>query len=169
MVILVANKCDMATADIKETIRRVETRVNAMLKDWKERRGQTHLTVVNLFSGSFPVSCENYTGITALIDRVNQQGATRIDVPPAWDLALHVIDALRRKRSSMNAARRYLGLYVDNVAEGTEQLGSFISRGELSELWENIVKDVRDDVLGTKNEVAVNNWSSALEGALWIR
>lgn len=168
-VILVANKCDKATDDVEETIRKVEKRVNLMLNDWKNRRGQKHPKEVNLLSDSFPVSCDNYTGITALINRINQHGATEIMVPPAWDLALHVVDALRHRRSPINAARRYMGSPVDDAAEGEMQSGSFIPRDDLSDLWSRIEGEVTDGVREAKDGGAFNNWDSALEGALWIR
>lgn len=171
-VMLVANKCDEAIDDIEKTTKMVEKRVSIMLQDWKDRRGNNGLKAVKevkLLSGLIPISCHDYTGIPDLIDRIKRQGATKIDVPPAWELALNVIDALRCRRSPVNTAREHLGLPITVSSIDAEQSGPFISREELSNLWQSIVKEVGDEVRETKDRVAVCSPDSALEGAIWIR
>lgn len=56
------------------------------------------------------VSCDDGSGLSALIDRIAAQGATSISVPPAWGLALKVIDALRGGEEPLRAAREHLNL-----------------------------------------------------------
>lgn len=56
------------------------------------------------------VSCLDGVGLSALIDRVASQGAISISVPPAWGLALKVIDALRGGKPPLQAAREHLKL-----------------------------------------------------------
>lgn len=56
------------------------------------------------------VSCLDGSGLAELIDRVAEQGATCISVPPAWGLALRVIDALRGGHEPLQAAREHVRL-----------------------------------------------------------
>lgn len=57
-----------------------------------------------------PVSCKDDSGLPDLIDRIAAQGATSVRVPPAWGLALKVIDALRGGEDPLQAAREHLHL-----------------------------------------------------------
>ena len=200
-VLLVANKIDMAVNDAAETASRVEKRVRIMLQEWKDRRGlgqnveyrrEGNNTQVVLLEQSSLISCDNYNGIPSLIARVLKQCASSIEVPPAWELALEFINALRCKHPPERACLEYLQLPVIGENVGTEWSDSFITKAELSKMWRGVVGKVQekmsqsskgglyrfwqdvvgritDGTSGIGNEAAVYNSDSALEGALRIR
>lgn len=107
-------------------------------------------------------------GLSALIDRVAAQAATAVRVPPAWGLALEVINALREKRDPLQAARAHLGVGVTGPAPVVDNT-SFISRKTLMELWIVIVRSLEGELESPAKKVAVSSPDRALEGALWIR
>lgn len=173
-VILVANKCDKVTRDIIGTTQRIENCVRSMLRDWKERRGfgqgvEKKQMDINLLVGSSCVSCDKYFGVDDLVKRVLQQFVSSIEVPPAWELALKVIDALRRRRSPFSDALSHLELRNTAANNAEVRSRSFISNDELSRLWHAVLENVRDRVHGTSKEAVVYKSDSALEGAIWIR
>lgn len=212
-VLLVANKCDRVVKNAAEIARMVEKRVRTMLQDWKARRGlgpifqetgQTHsssssgqsvknsCTDVNLLNGSSLISCENYAGIQELIERVLVQCVSSIEVPPAWELALEFISALRCKRPPVRAILEYLQLPVIEEDVDACWSGSFITKEELNGMWKSVVGKANDEMLRTSesglsrlwqdfvrrltggidsadNDIDISNSDSALEGALQIR
>jgi len=208
-VLLVANKCDRAVKGAAETVRMVERRVIIMLQEWKDRRGLRQNSgmdgfddrvfrhgntsaEVNVLEGSSIISCDNYDGIPTLIERILAQCVSSIEVPPAWELALEVINALRCKRSPMRAAFDYIQLPVLVQNDDACWSRSFITKEELSSIWKSVVGKAKDEMLRTNrsgmsrlwqdvvrrviegisptdNEAAVSNPDSALEGALQIR
>lgn len=209
-VLLVANKCEIVN-NAAEITQMVEKHVRILLQDWKTRRGlsqplqeigQIHSSSgqsvensckdVNLLNGSSLISCESYAGISALIKRVLAQCVSSIEVPPAWELALEFISALRCKRPPVRAALEYLQLPVIEEDVGAGWSGSFITKEELNGMWKNVVGKANDEMLRTSeigvsrlwqdfvrrltgvvdsgdNDSDVSNSDSALEGALQIR
>ncbi|CAM9979903.1 unnamed protein product [Ectocarpus sp. 12 AP-2014] len=175
-VILVANKCDGSTDDFTETARRVQQRVGELLHVWHEARGlrgrsEGRVTDVVIRSSMARVSCDDKgspeaSGLPALIALISDYAATSILVPPAWDLSLEVIHALRTGRDPMLAARWKLGLSNTPPARGDGDVHdfAFISEDELSRKWKGVVDNVRGDV----RAATISNWESALKGALWI-
>lgn len=120
---------------------------------------------------SSPQAC----GLSALIDRVAAQAATAVRVPPAWGLALEVIDALREKRDPLQAARAHVGVGATSPAPvaswgaGQSEDSSFISREALVERWNSVVRHLEGELESPAEKMAVSNPDRALEGALWIR
>ena len=172
-VILVANKCDASLADFETTTDSVEKLVKHLLKEWQSRRRLNRRnrgdgTVVSLLHGVSRTSCVDYGGIERLIERISEHGATSIQVPPAWDLALNVVDALRANGDPLRAARAHLGL--KETEEANKKLNStFTTENQLFELWEGIVRQVSEELQSAEDMAAVSNWENALNGALWIR
>lgn len=176
-MILVANKCDGSIDDFTETARRVQQRVLELLHVWHGERGlrgrsKGRVTDLTLLAGMSRVSCDDKgsaeaSGLPALIGLISRQTSTSIRVPPAWDLALEVIGALRASRDPIAAARETLGLSNTLPAGGVRDLHAFafISKDELFRIWTSAVENVRGHV----QEATISNWESALEGALWIR
>lgn len=173
-VMLVANKCDGPTEDFVETARRVEERATAMLQKWQDRRGWGGVgttTEVNLLQGSSLVSCRDDHGITNVVERIAQQGATSIQVPLAWDVAIRMIDALRDGGEPLVALWEHLQLPGTAATAGGEVVPArrLITKGQLCTLWTEVVGRVDGEVRGTSKQAAVHNPDSALQGALWIR
>ena len=109
------NKCDGPIGDFPETVRRAEERIHELLQAWHDNRGfpdqdARDPTTLNLLPGISLVSCGDGGGLSQLIDRVAGQGGTSISVPPAWGLALAVMDALRDHKAALSAARQHLKL-----------------------------------------------------------
>lgn len=143
---------------------------------WSVRRTEvTVLSEPNLVScladGSSPQAC----GLSALIDRVAAQAATAVRVPPAWGLALKVIDALREKRDPLRAARAHLGVGttspapVESEGEGQVEDTSFMSRKAFVERWNGVVRSLDGELESPAEQMVVSSPNRALEGALWIR
>lgn len=180
-VILVANKCDDSIDGFARTAARVEECARRKLKEWHtERRSDSQdnasMTGVTLLEGVSRVSCLadgslEKSGLSALIDRVAEQASTSMAVPPAWDLALKVFDALRDGRDPKRVARDHLQL--NGPATAIDEYGTvgvrFLTREELSARWNDVVESVRGDLQAIGRTVAVFNKDSAFEGALWIR
>lgn len=176
-MILVANKCDGSIVKFADTAERVHQRVRELLDVWHQARGlrgrsQGRVTDLTLLPDMSLVSChENSSleasGLSALILLISGQAATSIVVPPAWDLALGVITALRNSCDPTTAARAKLGLPDTRPTGGVGDVHdfAFISNDELSRKWERVVENIRGDA----QAAAVSNWKTALKGALWIR
>ena len=170
-VILVANKCDASLTGFAETTERVEILVKRELKNWQSRR-HSNVISARLQDGVSRSSCVHDDGIARLVNRISQQDATSIQVPPAWDLALKVLDALRAGDDPLRAARAHLGLNVTTAAIGeTIEIATkvFITKSQLLEMWEGIVRQVSEELQSEKDMTAVSNPRSALNGALCIR
>lgn len=175
-MVLVANKCDGSIDQFAETAARIQRRVGELLAVWHEARGlrgrsKGRVTDLTRLPGMSRVSCQEEvspeaSGLPALIALISRQAATSILVPPAWDLALEVIRALRTSRDPIAAARVKLGLSYPPPAGGVAVVHAlaFISRDELSRKWLSVVDNVRGDVPAA----TISNWESDLEGALWI-
>lgn len=173
-VMLVANKCDGSTDKFSKTVEQVESCVERFLKDWCKARGSDDgraVQGVTLLEETSAVSCLDFSGISKLRDRISKQGATEIKVPPAWDLALEGIEALRDGRSLLQAARSHLKCFA---SEGEERVirarkKPFVTRMDLRSLWENTVASIGGEALNARQKAAMINPRGALEGALWIR
>ncbi|CAN0137879.1 unnamed protein product, partial [Scytosiphon promiscuus] len=175
-VILVANKCDGSIDDFVETANRVEGRVRELLEIWHDARGlrgqsKGLITDVNILRGMSCVSCEakglpEASGLPALKELIAKQAANSIVVPPAWDLALEVIGALRAGCDPVPAARKKLRVSDIPQAQklGNSNAFAFISKEDLSRKWKGVVENVSPEVPAA----TVANWESALDGALWI-
>lgn len=173
-VILVANKCDGSIDEFTETADRVEESVREQLNRWHEDRGirgrsKGRVTDVTILPGMRRVTClanvpPETSGLTTLQSLIFDQAATPIQVPPAWDLALGVIRALRDSHDPITAARTKLGLPNTTPTGGGDE-HAFISTDELSRLWRGVVQNVKNEVQAS----AISNPESALQGALWIR
>ena len=175
-VVLVANKCDGPTDDFSETTLRVEKRIHELLKDWQDNRGIPGQAVpypatLNLLPHISQVSCGNGWGLSQLIDRIAGQGGTSISVPPAWSLALTVLDALRDQKAALGAARQHLNLPSSSQdrADGTPSF--YFSKQALRGLWKGVLRSLlgSGELQSTAEKVTVSNPDNALEGALWIR
>lgn len=129
------------------------------------------------------ISCQDYAGISELVRRISDFGSTSIEVPPSWDLALSVINALRNDRAPLSAASDHLGLSEmppDTGIKGT-WTHTFVTKQELSREWQNLVSWVKPKLearVRTREEAetsdrgelaALSSPENALEGALWIR
>ena len=165
-VMLVANKCDKELDSYVETTRIVEKAARKSMMDW--RHG---VKGVNLLDGVSRVSCKSYGGIDTLVERVLEQGSTSIQVPPAWELALKVVDALRDGYKPLQAARKHLKL----ADAGTTRIpvnmviDNIVTKSNLVKLWENVVGQVSPALQELGQMAAVSSWETALDGALWIR
>lgn len=175
-VLLVANKCDGPIGDFSETIRRVEERIHELLKDWQDNRGIPGEAVpdpatLNLLPHVSPVSCGNGWGLSQMVDRVAGQGGTSISVPPAWGLALAVLDALRDQKAALGAARQHLKLPSSSQDRADSTPSFYFSKEALRRLWRGVIRSLLEsgELQSTAEKVAVSNPDSALEGALWIR
>lgn len=171
-VILVANKCDGSTDKFTRIVDHVETRARVLLEEWCALRGLDHdqaVKGVNLLDRTSAISCVDFLGVEGLIDRVSEQGATMIKVPPAWDLALTVIDALRDGRDPQQAARIRLKYATSKNEEDAASVTRkrHITLEELLGLWNGIVANGAG--LKAEQEAAMINSRGALEGALWVR
>ncbi|CAN0097131.1 unnamed protein product, partial [Ascophyllum nodosum] len=167
----VANKCETSLADFEETTTKMERRVKHLLEEWQKRRKDGDVTVVRLLDGVSRTSCVNYGGIDGLVERISGEGATSILVPPAWDLALKILDALRSGGDPLRAARAHLGLNEKRAAAGeTHKIvtNTFTTKKKLLKLWEDIVRQVSEELQSPEDRTAVSNWKNALNGALWI-
>ena len=160
-----------------ETVNRVDQRTRSLLQEWQDRRGLSsrgaaNLTNVRLLEGVSRVSCLDYSGITNLVERISEQGTASIQVPPAWELTLKVIDALREHRLPLSVAREHLRLpnamTADVVRVSTEP-HTVMTKSELFTVWRGIVHHIRSEVQVRGQTAVVSNWESALDGALWIR
>ena len=165
-VMLVANKCDEELHSYAETTRIVERAARKSMMDW-----QHEVKGVNLLKGVSRVSCLSYGGIEMLVERVLEQGSTAIQVPPAWELALKVVDALRDGHEPFQAARKHLKL-ADAGTTGTPvnmMTDKIMSKSCLFTLWKKVVEQVSPELQEPGQMAAVSNWENALDGALWIR
>ena len=180
-VVLVANKCDVSLDDFKDTTEIVEGFVKRELNEWQEcrrsnRRYTKHpnskdVTTVRLLDGISRISCNNYGGIDELQDCILNQDAASIQVPPAWDLALKVVEALRTNVDPLHVAWNHLKLNHTGAtdSEASQMVSNtFTTKDELFKLWNGIVREVSGELEGAK-QAAVSNPDSALNGALWIR
>lgn len=174
-VIVVVNNYDAAINDATEISREVENRVRSMLRT-KDREGSDQGIggqAGPLTTGSCHVSffSTSNRGVMPhdLREKVLRQCVSSIELPPAWEFALQVISTLRDKRCPLHNALAYLGLTITDQDILEVMNGPFITKGELSSLWNSIVARVKDCVRGTSNEAVVFNPDSALEGALTIR
>lgn len=174
-VMLVANKCDGPVGDFSETVEAVVKRAQELLATWQDNRGfpdrtDRRPTTLNLLPQASLVSCFNGFGLSDLIDRVAGEGGTSISVPPAWDLALAVVDALRDKKAPLGVVREHLKL--NSVQGSVGSMSSlYMPKAALHQLWESTLQPLREsgELRSPAQLVAVTNTDSALEGALWIR
>lgn len=174
-VILVANQCDGPVGDFSETVETVVMRAQELLKNWQDNRGfpervNCRPTALNLLPHANLVSCYDGFGLSDLIDRVAGEGGTSISVPPAWDLALTIVDALRDKKAPLSVAREHLNLTSTQGSVGSVP-SLYMPKGALNRLWASILQNLREsgELLSAAQLAAVTNTDSALEGALWIR
>ena len=172
-VIMVANKCDRSLAAFAETTGRIEKLVNRLLNEWQSRRSSNRrkggdVTEVRLLDGVSRTSCVDYGGIDKLVERISEESATSIQVPPAWDLALKVLDALRAGDDPLRAARAHLRL-KETQETNENVINTFTTKNRLLKLWEDIVRQVSEELQIAEDMTAVSNWENALNGALWIR
>ena len=173
-VILVANKCDGPLDAFAGTTGRVEGLVKRLLNKWQSRRKPNRrnsgnvTTVVRLLDGISRTSCVDYGGIDRLIERISDHGATSIQIPPSWDLALNVVDALRAGGDPLRTARAHLGL-KETKETNEKVINTFTTKNQLLKLWEDIVRQVSEELQSAEDMAAVSNWENALNGALWIR
>ena len=166
-VILVANKCDGSLVAFEETTESVKRLVSRLLNEWQSRRSANRrnggdVTVVRLLDDVSRTSCVGYGGVDELVERISKEGATSIQVPPAWDLALEVLDALRVRRDPLHAARAHLGLNETSAEFGEtieEVTNTFTIKKKLPELWHGIVRRVSGEFQSAED----------MENALWIR
>lgn len=176
-VMLVANKCDGSIEDFRATAEMVEARVATLLQEWKDRRGgmrgppfPQRRRQVKVLPGTNLVSCRDGGGLPEMISRVAGHGATSISVSPSWGLALEFLDALRKKRSPVKAAREYLGLMASSEESLEDVSGaSLLAKESLSQIWNGVVQRVTGELELEAQKVAVSDPDGALEGALWIR
>lgn len=176
-VILVANKCDGPVKDFSETVETVTDRAGELLQDWKDSRGihgqcPSRSTTLTLLPGTSSVSCVDGSGLSDLVDRVASQGGTSFRVPPAWDLALVVLDALRDNKAPLGVAREHLQL-SPGAQNGAGNMTSnlFIPRKDLIRQWQSVLgKLERSGELRSEEQRAVfKNPDGALKGSLQIR
>lgn len=184
-VMLVANKCDKGIEEYSQLRDRVENRVRTVLEEWQSKRalGDQHgknLASVSLLRGTSLVSCQTYTGISELVQRISEFGSTSIEVPPSWNLALAVLNALRTNKSPLAVASEHLGLSSAPMDIGREGkwTQTSVTRDEISSKWQDIVRSVKLKATSERArtlsdlglELAMpSSTESALEGALWIR
>lgn len=175
-VILVANKCDGPIGNFSETAGRVEERVHELLKDWQDNRGipgqdMPDPTTLDLLPRVSLVSCVDGWGLSQLVDRVAGQGGTSISVPPAWGLALTVLDALRDQNEVLGAARQYLKLPSSSQDRVHSTPNFYFSKEALRGLWKDVLRSLLEcgELQSTAEKVAISNSDNALKGALWIR
>lgn len=187
---LVANKCDGVIEEYSEIADKVEKRARMLLDEWQSKRGLGGLdrqnnTTLSWLPGWSLISCQDYTGVRELVQRISDFGFTSIEVPPSWDLALAVINGLRNDREPLAAASGHLEL--DERPPDTDRRGkwtqTFVTKQELSREWQNVVLWVtpkleeqaqartimRSNRVHGRELAALSNPESALEGALWIR
>lgn len=176
-MLLVANKCDGPKDDFSETVHRVEERIHELLEDWQDNRGipgqvMPDAATLNLLPRTSLVSCGDGSGLSQLVDRVAGQGGTSISVPPAWGLALTVLDALRDQKSALSAARQHLKLPSSSSQDRVDSTPSFyFSKEALRALWKHVLRSLLQsgELQSTAEKVAVSNPDNALKGAIWIR
>ena len=125
------------------------------------------VTAVRLLKSVSRISCTSYGGIEELKERIFKQDAASIQVPPAWDLALEVVKALRTGGNPLRAARVHLGLNKDNKIIKLVA-NPFTTKGKLFKVWHDVVREVSGE-LGDAKKTAVSKPDNALTGALWIR
>lgn len=191
-VMLVANKCDRSINEHAKIAASVEARARELLQDWQGRRGfdgrsTGRVTDVTLLAGPSCVSClkgvrPGASGLDALIGRISPPTGTSIQgpasiqvssiqVPPVWDMARKVIDALRSGSDPLQAVRRHLQLAPSapsTIGGQGKMTDVFITNARLKSLWKAILKSVQDEVKAGQ-AASVSNSDTALEGALWIR
>ena len=174
-VMLIANQCDGSIGDFSETVETVVKRAQELLKNWQDNRGfpervNRRPTTLNLLPHASLVSCYDGFGLSDLIDRVSGEGSISISVPPAWDLALTIVDALRDKKAPLSVAREHLNLPSIHRSVGSVP-SLYMPKGALNRLWRSILQNLREsgELRSAVQLAAVTNIDSALEGALWIR
>ena len=175
-VILVANKCDGSVDAFSATVQAVSERVGELLRDWQDSRGihdqfPIRSSTLTLLPGTSLVSCADGLGILDLIDRLAGQGGTSFTVPPAWDLALAVLDALRYHKAPLGVAREHLNL-SSGPQNGTSNVSSlFISKKALIRQWQNVLGklDTSGELRSEEQQAVLKNPDSALKGSLQIR
>lgn len=184
-VMLVANKCDKGIEEYSQLADRVENSVRTVLEQWLSKRGlgdQHGKTLItsSLLRGTSLVSCQNYLGMSELVQRISEFGSTSIEVPPSWNLALAVLNALRTEKSPLAVASEHLGLSSAPLDIGKEGKWTHtsVTREEISSKWQDVVRSVklkaaRERARGLPDldiELAMpSSTENALEGALWIR
>ena len=175
-VILVANKCDSTIQNVSDTINTVTTRVSELLDLWNDSRGfashdTNHTSTLNVLAETSKISCRDNMGLAELIDTVMAQSSTSISVPPSWDLALVVIDALRDKKSPQQAAREHLSLPSGARENEVAPSDLYIPKAALARQWHGILRTLTEtgELQSAAGRAVVLNPGSALEGALWIR
>lgn len=174
-VMLVANQCDGPVGDFSEIVETVVSRAQELLATWQDTRGfpdraNRRPTTLNLLPQASLLSCYSGFGLSDLIDRVAGEGGTWISAPPAWDLALAVVDALRDKKAPLGVAREHLKLPSVQGSVGSVP-NLYMTKGGLNRLWESTLQKLREsgELRSAAQLTAVTNTDSALEGALWIR
>lgn len=175
-VILVANKCDGSVDAFSATVKAVSERVGELLQDWQDSRGihgqvPSRSTTLTLLPETSLVSCADGLGLSELIDRVAGQGGTSFSVPPAWDLALAVLDALRDNKAPLCVAREHLNLSPSSQSGADNVSNLFIPKRALIRQWQIVLRNLdKSGELRSKEQQAVlKNPDSALTGSLEIR
>ena len=170
---LVANKCDRSLAsDFTRITERVETLVKKMLKEWKDHRNEPYVTEVVLLGGVSRISCKDYVGFVELVNRVLEQAATEIQLPPTWHLALVVVNALRDRISPLEAVRRHVEqdeTGVVGLKPGHAGVNALMTKEEMFHLWKEVIHTISSEVHTAGQTARISNWENALDGALWIR
>lgn len=176
-VVLVANKCDGSIDAFSRTIQAVRTRVRELLSIWHDSRGfagdeASQLSSLHVLAETSKVSCRDGLGLADLIDVVTAQSFNSMSVPPSWDLALVVLDALRDKKAPLKAARDHLDLPSSLSPREERSSEIYIPKTLLTRQWNDLLRALveSDGFESTASgRAAVLNPDSALEGALWIR
>lgn len=144
-VMLVANKCESAFEKYSE-IAIVEKRARELLSEWQLKQGlgcrfRQSLTTLSWLAGRNLISCQDYTGISELVQRILDFGSTSIKVPSSWDLALTFVNAFRNDRSPLATASEYFGLSETSphAARRGEWTHTFITKDVLSRQWQSVV------------------------------
>lgn len=175
-VILVANKCDGSVDAFSATVQAVSERVGELLQDWQDSRGihgqvPSRSKTLSLLPRVSLVSCADGLGLSDLVDRVAGQGGTSFSVPPAWDLALAVLDALRDNKAPLGVARKHLNL-SSGSRDGADNVSNlFIPTKALTRQWQSVLGklDASGELRSEEQQAVLKNPDSALQGSLQIR
>lgn len=170
-MILVANKCDGSIDDFAESTERAQKRVSELLNVWHEARGlrgwrKGRVPDLTLLPGMSRVSCDGKgspeaSGLSALIALISHQAVVSMLVPPTWDLALKVFDALRDGLEPKQVARNYLQLDASAAVDREGITGAtFLTKNELFGRWIDVVESVRGELQATGRAAAVCNANS---------
>lgn len=172
-----ANKCDGSIDEYSHNIETVEQSVRELMDEWKGKRSlgdqyRRNMTNFSWISGRNLVSCRDFSGFSELVKRILDFGCTSIEVPPSWDLALAVVNALRKTEPPVAAAIDHLGLRTTptDTDKSGEWAHNLITRHDLSLKWQGVLNWIKPELEAHKGQlVALSNPEGALEGALWIR